>query len=123
MRRVHRTLLERFQYLAIYACKSCNTEESVPYGYRMHFGAHARCPVCGTRRLSKLREPDKIDPMHTSLMNWLERMVGGRLYHCRFCRIQFYDRRKLPSETAAGAPPAESPEAAAQGKASGGDAL
>jgi hypothetical protein len=36
--------------------------------------------------------------MHTGFLNFLERRFGGRLYHCRYCRIQFYDRRMLASE-------------------------
>jgi hypothetical protein len=32
--------------------------------------------------------------MSGSFLNLLERMCGGELYHCRFCRLQFYDRRK-----------------------------
>jgi hypothetical protein len=32
--------------------------------------------------------------MSGSFLNLLERMCGGGLYHCRFCRLQFYDRRK-----------------------------
>ena len=33
--------------------------------------------------------------MHTGLLHLLERLAGGALYHCCFCRIQFYDRRVL----------------------------
>jgi hypothetical protein len=39
--------------------------------------------------------------MYTGLLNLLERMAGGKLYHCRYCRIQFWDRRRLASEVAA----------------------
>jgi hypothetical protein len=31
--------------------------------------------------------------MHTGFLNLMERLSSGKLYHCRFCRIQFYDRR------------------------------
>jgi DNA-directed RNA polymerase subunit RPC12/RpoP len=120
LRRVHRSFWERFQYLAIYACKECRTEEYVTYPYRLHFGPHARCPKCGTHRLSKLREPDRIDPMHASPLNWFERLAGGRLFHCRYCRIQFYDRRQLFAEGPA-APPREHCETA-HGHAGASDA-
>jgi len=33
--------------------------------------------------------------MFSGALNTLERLAGGRLHHCCFCRIQFYDRRKL----------------------------
>jgi DNA-directed RNA polymerase subunit RPC12/RpoP len=101
MRRVHRTLMERFSYLAIYSCKECNAEDNLPRAHQMHRGKAARCPKCGTFRIKQLKEPDKIDPMHTGLLNILERMVGGKLFHCRFCRIQFWDRRRLQSEVLA----------------------
>jgi hypothetical protein len=35
------------------------------------------------------------DPMNTGMLNLVERICGGNLYHCFICRIQFYDRRPL----------------------------
>jgi hypothetical protein len=40
--------------------------------------------------------------MHSGLLNLLEKMAGGRRFHCRYCRIQFWDRRRLQSEAALG---------------------
>jgi len=121
LRRVHRTLFEHFRYAAIYYCKSCDSEEYVPRLFQYRFGPYARCPQCGTYRLSKLRAPDKIDGMQTGLINLLERLHGGRLFHCRYCRVQFYDRRPRASEgaeeSAAMPPPAE-----AHPQRAGGDA-
>ena len=93
LRRIHRTFLERFRYMAIYECHSCNREEYMPRRYALHLGEECRCPRCGTTRITKLKERDQIDPMETGFLNLLERLAGGRLYHCRFCRLQFYDRR------------------------------
>jgi DNA-directed RNA polymerase subunit RPC12/RpoP len=101
MRRVHRTLMERVNYLAIYACKECNTEDNLPRSHQLHRGKAARCPKCGTYRLTRLKEPDHIDPMHTGVWNLLEKLAGGKLFHCRFCRIQFWDRRRLRVEVQA----------------------
>lgn len=56
-----------------------------------------RCPNCGTFRITKLKERDKIDPMVGGVLNLLERMAAGNLYHCCFCRLQFYDRRRMGS--------------------------
>src|SRR5689334_17064019 len=95
MKRVHRTFLERFRYAAVYECARCDEEEYVPRHFMYHLGQYARCPRCGTFRLSKLKALDKIDPMIKGLLNLLEKYNGGRLYHCRFCRIQFYDRREI----------------------------
>jgi hypothetical protein len=91
--------VERFSYLAIYECRECENEEFIPRQYTFHLGENARCPRCGTLRVTKLRAPDKIDPMITGLLNRVEKMAGGSLHHCCFCRLQFYDRRKLAPRT------------------------
>jgi len=100
LRRVHRTFFERFRYAAIYYCKSCDSEEYVPRIFQYRLGPYARCPHCGTYRLSKLKAPDKVDAMQTGFLNFMERMTGGRLFHCRYCRVQFYDRRSRASDGA-----------------------
>jgi DNA-directed RNA polymerase subunit RPC12/RpoP len=102
MRRVHRTVLQRFRYLAIYSCNGCHAKDNLPRAHQLHRGKAARCPKCGTFRISRLKEPDRIDKMHTGVLNILERMAGGRRFHCRYCRIQFWDRRRLQSEPAVG---------------------
>jgi len=33
--------------------------------------------------------------MDWGLWNLAARVCGGKLYHCWFCRLQFYDRRPL----------------------------
>jgi hypothetical protein len=105
--------------MAIYACKDCHAEEFVPRHYRRHFGPSACCPKCGAHRLSKLKEPDRIDPMYTGFLNLLERMAGGRLFHCRICRIQFYDRREVGLDKPSAVLPSEAQRPAAQGQAAG----
>jgi DNA-directed RNA polymerase subunit RPC12/RpoP len=90
--------MERFSYLAIYACQECEAEEFAPRRYKYHFGPHARCPSCGTLRIVKLKARDKIDPMYVGFLNLMERLAGGRLFHCRYCRCQFYDRRRTAAE-------------------------
>jgi hypothetical protein len=112
LRRVHRTFFERFRYLAIYECRDCENEEFIPRHYTYHFGENARCPKCGTVRVTKLRIPDKIDPMFPGVLNRAEKMMGGVLHHCCFCRVQFYDRRKLAPRTTLDAVPVPAAEAA-----------
>ena len=36
---------------------------------------------------------DKIDPMRRGLVNFVQYAWGADLYHCRYCRVQFYDVR------------------------------
>lgn len=113
LRRIHRTFWERLSYMAKYKCRECQTTETVPRPFKFHFGARCRCHRCGSYRITKLRVRDKIDPMEAGLLNLCERVAGGNLYHCKFCRIQFYDRRKfIPQNNAAAVgaqPPPEAP--------------
>ncbi len=95
MKRIHRSIVQRMAYLAVYECRQCHDQTTVPRRVFLHFGPSSRCPRCGTFRLNKLRTPDRIDPMRSGLLNWLERLAGGSRYHCSFCRIQFFDRRPL----------------------------
>lgn len=104
MRRVRRSLWERVSYAAIYKCKGCQREEYEPRRFKYHFGPYVQCPRCGTVKVSKLLHRDKIDRMHWGLLTLVELVVsGGQLFHCRFCRRQFYDRRTLSPNAPAGA--------------------
>jgi DNA-directed RNA polymerase subunit RPC12/RpoP len=98
---VHRTFRERLQYLAIFKCNACQAEAFAAHPYSYHQGPHCRCPRCGTYRLSRLKERDRIDRMQRGFFNLVKRLAGGRLVHCRICRLQFYDRRVLASEARA----------------------
>jgi len=96
LKRTHRSCLQRLGYVALYTCPDCHHVEFIPrFGYRL--GHECRCPRCGTSRLTKLRERDHIDRMQSGLWNLAAWICGGRLYHCCFCRLQFYDRRPLPA--------------------------
>jgi hypothetical protein len=99
LKRIHRTFLQRFSYMAIYECRDCHEIGNAPRWFKLHLGEFCRCPRCGTFRLSRLRKRDRIDPMHGGFLHLLERMAGGQLFHCRCCRLQFYDRRGLAPES------------------------
>ncbi|MCX6629770.1 MAG: hypothetical protein NTW28_19295 [Candidatus Solibacter sp.] len=99
LRRIHRTFFERFSYMAIYECRKCERQEYAPRRFRYHLGPSCRCPVCGTHRVVRLKQPDGIDRRHGGFLNLLERLAGrGRLFHCRWCRLQFFDRRELATD-------------------------
>jgi cytoskeletal protein CcmA (bactofilin family)/DNA-directed RNA polymerase subunit RPC12/RpoP len=58
-------------------------------------GESVRCPHCGTLRLQIFKRRDRIENMYgNSLLNRLREKRGDTLYHCVFCRLQFYDPRK-----------------------------
>jgi hypothetical protein len=101
LHRVHRTFAEKFRYMGVFRCPQCNKIEFMVRRYTYYFGEHARCPLCGTYRLRALAERDHIDRMLKTPMSAWHKMTGGRLCHCRYCRIQFYDKRPLTEETAA----------------------
>jgi DNA-directed RNA polymerase subunit RPC12/RpoP len=101
--------------MAIYQCQRCKEQQVVLRRWRYHLGIGARCPLCGSRRIKKLKALDKIDHMRGGFLNLLERLAGGKLYHCRFCRIQFYDRRDCapanePAENRDAVQAAQSPQ-------------
>src|SRR5436190_22686670 len=54
-----------------------------------------RCPECGTTRLKVFKKIDRIEKVYdTALLNRLRARRGDTIYHCVFCRLQFYDPRK-----------------------------
>ena len=101
LQRVHRTFAERFFYMGVFTCPQCKDVSRIARRYTYYLGEHTRCPLCGTFRLRMLAEKDHIDRMLKTVMNTWHRMRGGRLYHCRYCRVQFYDTRPLAEETSA----------------------
>lgn len=94
LRRVHRTLAEKFWYTAMYECPQCRARRPEPRWYALYRGEYPRCPRCGTFRLTRLASRDKIDSMQKGPLNFLQFLRGAELYHCRYCRVQFYDARK-----------------------------
>ena len=44
--------------------------------------------------LTVLRRRDGVDHMQSGMFNFLHWLGGGKLYHCWFCRLQFYDVRQ-----------------------------
>jgi hypothetical protein len=94
LRRVHRTFSERLLYMGMYECRQCHTRKPEPRWYALYLGDYPRCPRCGTYRLTRLATRDKIDPMYKGLLNFLQKTFRADLYHCRYCRVQFYDMRR-----------------------------
>jgi rubrerythrin len=96
--RVHRTFFEKFTHRYVYSCLVCGERQSPGSFLILDRNAHAICPSCGTGRISRRKEPDLIDPFFRSFKGSIARLLGGQLYRCRYCRIQFYDRRPLQAE-------------------------
>ena len=93
LRRSKRRLLERFRYLESYRCPGCGSRYHVSVSSRLHLARFAKCPKCRYQDITLLKRVDKIDRMRGGIFNFIHRIIGGKLYHCWFCRLQFYDVR------------------------------
>jgi hypothetical protein len=67
---------------------------------------HVACPECGNARVARLARRDRIERMSDAPWSTIQRHLGGKLYHCALCRLQFYDCRKQSLDPIAVLPPA-----------------
>jgi DNA-directed RNA polymerase subunit RPC12/RpoP len=93
LRRSKRKPLERIRYAEAYRCKDCGLRLKISVRSRVADARYTKCPKCRCHDLSILKKVDKIDTMRKSIWSYLNRFLGGKLYHCWFCRLQFYDLR------------------------------
>jgi len=93
LRRSKRSALERLRYSEAYRCKDCGSRSRVSIRFRIRDFRYTKCPKCQCHDLTILKKVDKIDTMRKSTFSLLNRFLGGNLYHCWFCRLQFYDLR------------------------------
>src|SRR5579862_8711750 len=62
---------------------------------------YVTCPECASGRVKRLTKRDRIDRLSQVPWSALQRFLGGRLYHCSRCRLQFYDCRRQAHRSAA----------------------
>lgn len=93
LRRSRRKPLERIRYAEAHRCKDCGLRHKISMWSQVRNVRYTKCPKCSCRDLSILKKVDKIDTMRKSFWNFVNRILGGKLYHCWFCRLQFYDLR------------------------------
>ena len=74
-------------------------------------GEVCRCPDCGTSRVVLRKKRDHIDRLSRAPSSLLAKVRGGKLYHCIFCRLQFYST--LPLEERDKSESTEEPSSAA----------
>ena len=74
----------------MYGCPCGRTRLLEP---RPVFSLVARCPKCSGTQLRIRRQRDGVDRILKNPFRLLQMILGGNLYHCEFCRIQFYDVR------------------------------
>lgn len=92
--RTHRTALEKLVYAAGFQCAKCKKRSGTPRLWVLRFAANVHCPTCGGTELDRRSTRDYIDAMRWGPTSVLQRLLGGTLYHCHACRVQFYDLRK-----------------------------
>lgn len=95
MTRVPRKGAQKFVYSSVYRCRQCQKTFGRRRGASLKVHAHAVCPNCGTERLKVLRRRDHIEKVYKGPFSILQGILGARLYHCVYCRLQFHDFRKL----------------------------
>ena len=97
--RVHRTFWERLVYRAAYECEDCKKRITVRRRLVFRLTLEARCPECGSARLSLFSAPDNIERMSRQTWSRVQKWLGGHLYYCAICRLQFHDwRSRAPEE-------------------------
>ena len=93
VRRSRRGFFERLLYSEAFRCESCG-KRTKNSSIDLKYVRYVKCPGCHSVDLTILKKPDRVDRMQRGVLNTLHRLGGGKLYHCWFCRIQFYDVRR-----------------------------
>ena len=99
LRRSKRRFLDRLRYLEAYRCTGCGARYHVTLSSRLALARYAKCPKCRYQVITPMKRIDKIDKMRGGIFNMIHRVFGGKLYHCWFCRLQFYDLRPRKKNT------------------------
>jgi hypothetical protein len=82
-------------YVQVYQCADCRHSTKIPGKLSVYFALTAGCPSCGNPNLTTRRKRDYIDRMCFNPISWCQRFLGAPLLYCCYCRLQFYDIRKL----------------------------
>ena len=93
LRRSKRRLFDRVRYLEAYRCHGCGARYHVTLASRLQLARWAKCPNCRYQGVKAKKRIDKIDRIRGGFFNFFHKIMGGQLYHCWFCRLQFYDLR------------------------------
>ena len=91
-------------YKAAYQCQDCEFRVTTPRRFTFTFHRRACCPACGSSDLKRLPRRDKIETLSKRPWSLLQGLLGGRLYYCALCRLQFYDLRSQLHRRAPAAP-------------------
>ncbi len=95
--RRRRTLIQKVFAQAVFSCPKCHKKNFYHRPFLHKLSLHSQCPQCGTPNVSKLRSIDRVDRLNKNPLRAIIGLLGAPLYHCTFCRLQFWDlRSRLP---------------------------
>jgi hypothetical protein len=86
-------LFDRIRYYGVMVCEDCRQRSVIPRPWTFHISRCVRCHRCGTCRIQRQASLDYIERLSYGLLSIVGRVLGGDLYYCVYCRMQFYDRR------------------------------
>jgi hypothetical protein len=92
--RTRRRFWEKPFYTVVFQCRGCGMRMGSKRDIFNYLGRSAKCPRCGAEEITRRSKPDKIDKMSRTPASLFQSLLGGNLYHCFFCRLQFYDLRR-----------------------------
>jgi len=93
--RVPRNAAERLKWEAAFECDSCMARTGIMQWYMVFLTRWSLCPRCGTANLRRLHSRDPIDRLWKNPISLLQSLFGAPIHWCPYCRLQFYDFRKL----------------------------
>jgi hypothetical protein len=98
--RKRRNLIQKVLFQAVFRCEHCGHETYIRRGCLLFvmFRRYSECPWCGNPDVSRLSSRDRVDPMSRNPLRRILGLFGFRLYHRKFCRLQFFDWRKRESD-------------------------
>lgn len=92
-KRRRRVGAEKLFFNACFICGACGAEVRKYRSLFQFLQPYVDCPLCGTVDLGKPRSRDRIDRLTRNPFRHILHWLGAPLYHCHFCRYQFYDYR------------------------------
>ncbi len=93
--RTRRKLWERAVYTVLVRCRTCDRRTGQKRLFYNYFSRDTRCPCCGGAVLERRVKADRVDRQLRNPFRLAQRLLGGTLFHCEFCRVQFYDLRGM----------------------------
>ncbi len=98
--RIHRGRIEKILFAEKHRCRECKLRVRTPWAFLepsewFVSSRHTKCIRCGSLSIQLLEKRDRVDPMSRHPLSRLLRILGGRVYFCGPCRLQYYDWRPI----------------------------